>query len=61
MINIDSTLFQTKKLDITVEELRKVPGYENISEGEALKTLDSIKEFCLLFYETVISQENISK
>jgi len=54
-------MFQTKKLDITIEELRRVPGYENISESEALKTLDSIKEFCLLFYETVISQENIFK
>jgi len=61
MKTIDSTMFQTKKLDITIEELRRVPGYENISESEALKTLDSIKEFCLLFYETVISQENIFK
>jgi hypothetical protein len=46
-----------RKFDLTADELKKVKGYENISEEEALETLDSIKEFCLLFYDFANSEK----
>jgi hypothetical protein len=60
MGNNDNVTSQSRRFDLTVEELRKVPGYEDVSEEEAFKTLESIKEFCLLFYEYANSKNIFS-
>jgi hypothetical protein len=51
--NMESTetiLSKGKKTDLTVEELRSISGYENISDQDAIRTLHSIKELSTLIF-----------
>ena len=56
-MNTESSLAEfTKpvKAEITIEELKRMRGYENMSHDEANQAIDSIKELCLLIYHAQI-------
>ena len=36
---------------LTVEELKMMKGYENITQEQASKVLDFLEEFCRLMYQ----------
>ena len=50
LINAVSKETKGNKSDLSVEELRSVPGYENISDQDAIKVLYSIKELSVLIF-----------
>lgn len=56
MNNTKSISLQRRKTDLTIEEVRALPGYENLTEEEAESILQSIKELSLLIYEVAIEK-----
>lgn len=48
--NLVSKETKGNKTDLSVEELRSIPGYENISDQDAIKVLYSIKELSVLIF-----------
>ena len=59
MNNTKNISLQRRKTDLTIEEVRALTGYENLSEEEAESILQSIKELSLLIYEVAI-EKNIT-
>jgi len=43
---------KNEKTDLTIEELRGIPGYENIAEQDAIRILYSIKELSVIIFFT---------
>lgn len=52
LINAVSKETKGNKTDLSVEELRSIPGYENISDQDVNGIICDIKELCKLIYLT---------
>lgn len=52
-----NTTLKKRKDDLTIEELRNFPGFENMSEEELNQRVESLKEFSLLLYKAFTDQQ----
>lgn len=48
-----SGVSKRRKTDLTVEEIKKLPGYENLLDDETRNIISSIKEFSLLMWASL--------
>jgi hypothetical protein len=46
----ETIISNSRKNDLSMEELRNILGYENISDQDAIRTLYSIKELSMLIF-----------
>ena len=44
---------ETKRKRLTIDELRKMKNYENISDDEADKIIFAVRSLALIFYEYI--------
>ena len=51
-------LNETKKYDISHTELKKMKGFENVSEDESKEICSQLKELSFIFYEIYQSRQN---
>ncbi|UPT68608.1 MAG: hypothetical protein M0D57_08305 [Sphingobacteriales bacterium JAD_PAG50586_3] len=57
MVAIDPTM-QPKINEITIDDLRKFKEYKDLSDEEASMIVESIKEFCRIVVDSVVSTNN---
>lgn len=55
---MNSTNDDTENWRMTVKELRKFEGFENISEEEAEKVIDSLVQLALIVFEINLIENN---
>lgn len=40
----------TETVELSIDDVRKMPGYESISDEEAIRVVNSLRKLCALIY-----------
>lgn len=48
---------KNKSYELSIHELKKYPGFENVSDDEAIETISQLKELSLILYNVFQTQQ----